>query len=244
MTPSESLPVGIDGLALALESAAALVGALGLGIAAGMLIRARLGRRPPAPPIAPEPERELESLRRIAAELARTSDVEGVARALLDEIASLFRVGFVALAFVSDDASEASGFLARAGGKDVGWWRDLRLDLAREPSGIASAVYEASSFAVYDVGGSSRVSSRLAEETGAGPESIEPKVVANALMGVHRALLDFVRPRALAGVPTKRLAREVRAEGERALAVLARGLGDYCCRTDSTLPAGSVNQAM
>jgi len=84
----------------------------------------------------------------------------------------------------------------------------------------------------------------LAEETGAGPESIEPKVVANALMGVHRALLDFVRPRALAGVPTKRLAREVRAEGERALAVLARGLGDYCCRTDSTLPAGSVNQAM
>src|SRR6266566_6703688 len=175
MSPIESLPVGIDGLALALESAAALLGALGLGIAAGVFFRARLGRRP-APPIAPEPERELESLRRIAAELARTSDVEGVARALLDEIASLFLVGFVARAFVSDDASEASGFLARAGGKDVGWWRDLRLDLAREPSGIASAVYEASSFAVYDVSGSTRVSSRLAAETGAKSAAFVPLI--------------------------------------------------------------------
>jgi two-component system, NtrC family, sensor histidine kinase KinB len=176
MSPIESLPVGIDGLALALESAAALLGALGIGIAVGVFFRGRVGRRPPAPPIAPEPARELESLRRIAAELSRTSDVEGVARALLDEIASLFRVGFVALAFVSDDASEASGFLARAGGKDVGWWRDLSLDLAREPSGIASAVYEASSFAVYDVSGSTRVSSRLAAETGAKSAAFVPLI--------------------------------------------------------------------
>jgi PAS domain S-box-containing protein len=183
MSPIESLPVGIDGLALALESAAALLGALGLGIAAGVLFQARLGRRGP-PAIAPEPERELESLRRIAAELARTSDVEGVARALLDEIASLFRVGFVALAFVSDDASEASGFLARAAGKDVGWWRDLRLDLAREPSGIASAVYEASSFAVYDVGGSSRVSSRLAAETGAKSAAFVPLISEGQVIAV------------------------------------------------------------
>jgi AcrR family transcriptional regulator len=67
----------------------------------------------------------------------------------------------------------------------------------------------------------------LAEETGAAADAVEPKVVANALMGVHRALLDFVRPRAIAGVPARRLAREMRAEGERALAVLARGLADY-----------------
>src|SRR6266446_237073 len=177
MSPIESLPVGIDGLALALESAAALLGALGLGIAAGVLFRTRLGRRPPAaPPIAPEPERELESLRRIATELARTSDVEGVARALLDEIASLFRVGFVALTFVSDDGREASGFLARAGGEDVDWWPEIRVDLVREPSGIASAAYEASSFAVYDVAGSTRVSSRLASQTGAKSVAFVPLV--------------------------------------------------------------------
>ena len=82
------------------------------------LPRARsCGRAPGGGPrpgsISPERERELESLRRIAAELARTSDVEGVARALLDEISSLFSVGFVALTFVSDDAREGAGFLAR-----------------------------------------------------------------------------------------------------------------------------------
>src|SRR5438067_544674 len=173
MTPSESLPVGIDGLALAWESVAALLGALALGLAAGALVRARTGRRTPSP-TTPESERELESLRRIAGELAGTSDVEGVAQTLLDEIAALFRVGFVALTFVSEDGSEASGFLARAGGKDVGWWRDVRLDLAHEPSGIASAVYEASSFTVYDVSGSTRVSPRLAAETGAKSAAFVP----------------------------------------------------------------------
>ena len=152
MTTIESLTLGLDGLALAWESVAVVVGALArrrcdrlprpVG-SARVRARSRWTRL--------ERERELESLRRIAAELARTSDVEGVARALLDEIASLFSVGFVALAFVSEDGREASGFLARANGKDVGWWPDVRVDLAREPSGIASAVYEASSFAVYDV---------------------------------------------------------------------------------------------
>ena len=55
-----------------------------------------------------------------------------------------------ALTFVSDDAREASGYLARSGGEDVDWWRELRLDLEREPSGIASAVFEATAMTVYD----------------------------------------------------------------------------------------------
>ena len=33
---------------------------------------------------------------------------------------------------------------------DLDWWRDLRLDLEHEPSGIASAGFEAASLAVYD----------------------------------------------------------------------------------------------
>src|SRR5207248_8071251 len=105
-----------------------------------------------------------------------TSDVEGVARALLDEIGSLFDVGFAALTFVSEDADEATGFLARARGKDVGWWSELRLDLTREPSGIASSVFEASSFAVYDTAGSNRVSPRLASEVGAKSAAFVPLI--------------------------------------------------------------------
>jgi hypothetical protein len=87
--------------------------------------------------------REFESVSRLADELARTADVEGVARMLLDEIAELFDVGFAALTFVSEDGHEAAGYLARADGEDVDWWPELRLDLEREPSGIASAVFEA-----------------------------------------------------------------------------------------------------
>ena len=184
MTSTESLPVGINGLALAWESVAVVVGALALGLAIGLVARSRSARAGASARPSPERELELESLRRIAAELARTSDVEGVVRALLDEIASLFAVGFVALTFVSEDGREASGFLARADGKDVGWWPDIRVDLLREPSGIASAAYEASSFAVYDVAGSTRVSPRLVTETGAKSAAFVPLVSDDRVIAV------------------------------------------------------------
>jgi PAS domain S-box-containing protein len=175
MTPTESLTFGLDGLALAWESVVAVLGALVLGLLIGLVVRARGVRHQSTGP-SPERERELESLRRIAAELARTSDVEGVARALLDEIGSLFEVGFAGLAFVSEDGREASGFLARAKSSDVAWWPDVRVDLTREPSGIASAAFEAASFAVYDVESSTRVSTRLAQEVGAKSAAFVPLI--------------------------------------------------------------------
>jgi GAF domain-containing protein len=175
MTPTATHILGLNGLALAWESVAVVLGALFLGLLVGLAVRARTARSPAAAR-SPERERELESLRRIAAELARTSDVEGVARTLLDEIGVLFEVGFAGLAFVSEDAREASGFLARAKGEDVPWWPEVRVDLTREPSGIASAAFEAVSFAVYDVESSSRVSSRLARDVGAKSAAFVPLI--------------------------------------------------------------------
>jgi AcrR family transcriptional regulator len=67
----------------------------------------------------------------------------------------------------------------------------------------------------------------LAEETRADAEDLAPWVVANALMGVHRAILDSVRRRALNGQPNPSLARDVRLQAGRALALLAQGLGGY-----------------
>jgi AcrR family transcriptional regulator len=64
----------------------------------------------------------------------------------------------------------------------------------------------------------------IAEETGKGPEDVEPWVAANALIGVHQALLEFVRGKILAGEPVPSIARGVRAQGKRALALLERGL--------------------
>ena len=67
----------------------------------------------------------------------------------------------------------------------------------------------------------------IAEETEVEGEDIEPWVVANALIGVHRALIDYVRRGALAGRRNPDFSRGVRSQGERAFALLARGLGGY-----------------
>jgi hypothetical protein len=67
----------------------------------------------------------------------------------------------------------------------------------------------------------------IAEETGARPEDVEPWVVANALLGVHRALLAYVRGQVLAGRRGPGLVRAVRAQAERSLAVLERGIAGY-----------------
>jgi AcrR family transcriptional regulator len=70
----------------------------------------------------------------------------------------------------------------------------------------------------------------IAEETQAKADAVEPWVVANALMGVHRALVEYARRQIIAGTRNPRLARQVRAEGKQALAALERGLGDYAIR--------------
>src|SRR5579884_3459648 len=143
------------------------VRALGRAAAAAVLLPAILRRGSAREGRSAGPTREFESVSRVAGELARSGEVEDVARTLLDEIAELFHVGFAALTFVSDDGREATGYLARAGGEDVDWWRGLRLDLQSEPSGIASAVFEASAFTVYDTQSSGVISPRLVAAVGA-----------------------------------------------------------------------------
>jgi AcrR family transcriptional regulator len=64
----------------------------------------------------------------------------------------------------------------------------------------------------------------IAEETGADQGDVEPWVAANALIGVHRALVDYVRRGSLAGHDNPALSRAVRAQGERAFALLEHGL--------------------
>ena len=56
---------------------------------------------------------------------------------------------------------------------------------------------------------------------------IEARVAANAMMGVHRALVDFARGRIVEGARHPGLADEVRAQADAALTLLERGLGAY-----------------
>jgi AcrR family transcriptional regulator len=67
----------------------------------------------------------------------------------------------------------------------------------------------------------------IAEETRAAADAAEPWVVANALMGVHRDLIAYVRKETQAGMPAKDIARRVRARAKRAFALLEEGLSDY-----------------
>ncbi len=128
--------------------------------------------------------KEFESVSRVASEFARTADLGGVARTLLDEIAAMSGVSFAGLTFVSDDGSEAAGYLARSHGQDVDWWRDVRLDLENEPSGVASAVFEAAAVAVYDAAESNVVSPKLVEATGARSAAFVPLLLEGRVIAV------------------------------------------------------------
>jgi AcrR family transcriptional regulator len=70
----------------------------------------------------------------------------------------------------------------------------------------------------------------IAAETGPRGGGLEPPVAASALMGVQRALVAQVHKAVLAGIRGRRLATEARAHGERAFALLERGLADYAVR--------------
>jgi AcrR family transcriptional regulator len=70
----------------------------------------------------------------------------------------------------------------------------------------------------------------IAEEQGVSAPEIEPWVAANAMMGVHRALVDYARRRIAEGTAHASVAREVRGQAERALTLLEQGLGGYATR--------------
>ncbi len=70
----------------------------------------------------------------------------------------------------------------------------------------------------------------IAEEQGAEPTDIAPVVAANALMGVHHALVAQARAGVVAGTPHAAVRRQLLAEADRALGMLERGLGGYAVK--------------
>jgi AcrR family transcriptional regulator len=68
----------------------------------------------------------------------------------------------------------------------------------------------------------------IAEEARAPEGDLRPYVVASALIGVHRALLDYVR-QSLNNEPLdrERLSRDLRRRGQAALNLLRDGIGNY-----------------
>jgi two-component system phosphate regulon sensor histidine kinase PhoR len=129
-------------------------------------------------------ERELRSIETISGALARAGDAESVARVLLDEIAALFSVEFAGLALVDERMNEAVGLLARRDGQDFDYWRGLRFDLRREPSGIASAAFEVAPVTVYDTGNSPLIKKEVADAVGARSAAFVPLVSGERVIAV------------------------------------------------------------
>ncbi len=184
-------------------------------------------------------DREVEAMRRISTALGRTGGPEAIAEILLEEVVSVFELDFAGVALVGDDGAQATGIAARGAGRDLSWWRELRLDLTKEPSGIASAAFEAASFPVYDVESSPIVSRRLVEAVGARSAAFVPlvadaRVIAVLVVATTQAprLFDdeeLALMEALGGEAALALARSRSAadlaealERERLLATIAR----------------------
>jgi two-component system phosphate regulon sensor histidine kinase PhoR len=144
--------------------------------------RARLARE--AHERASMRERELRSIEAISGALAGAGDAESVARVLLDEIASLFSVEFAGLTLVDEQLNEAHGLLARRDGQDFDYWRGLRFDLRREPSGVASAVFDVAPVTVYDTSTSPLINKKVAEAVGAHSAAFVPLVSGERVIAV------------------------------------------------------------
>jgi AcrR family transcriptional regulator len=66
----------------------------------------------------------------------------------------------------------------------------------------------------------------IASETGKAPDNVEAWVAANALIGVHRALVASVRRQVLAGTEHQRIRRNILTQAKRVLDMLEHGLAD------------------
>jgi AcrR family transcriptional regulator len=70
----------------------------------------------------------------------------------------------------------------------------------------------------------------IAAETGARDDDVEPLVVANALMGAQRSLVEHVRAQVLSGKRGRKLEADVRSQAGRAFARLEHGLAGYAVK--------------
>jgi AcrR family transcriptional regulator len=133
--------------------------------------------------------------------------------------------GATVLSAVRDYLLAQRGVLAMKGGDDEATRQiqEITRVITESPALLAR---ERQVFARY----AESLAALIAEETGAPPHEVEPRAVANALLGIHRALIDYSRQRALAGAPASQIARELRVQEKRAFARLERGLADYAVK--------------
>jgi PAS domain S-box-containing protein len=129
-------------------------------------------------------DRELGAVAEISNALGRAHDLVEVSRPLVRQVTSLLDVGFAGVVLITEDGERATGVYGELNGETADWWPDLLVDLRTEPSGIASAVFDAAPVTVFDVSSSTLVSPRLAERVGAESGSWIPMIAEERVIGV------------------------------------------------------------
>jgi PAS domain S-box-containing protein len=137
-----------------------------------------------AAPRGPAAGGDLESMAAIATAFTGADDPAAIARELLERVEPLVSVEIACLFLVDDEARVASGVIGRVRGRELDWFPEVRIDLENEPSGVATATYEAAPFAVYDAPASNIVSNRLVEATGAKSAAFVPLLANRRVIGV------------------------------------------------------------
>jgi PAS domain S-box-containing protein len=127
---------------------------------------------------------ELQSRAAASAVLGSTTDAGAVAAALLDQVERLAGVELTALFLVDHETRIATGVLGRVNGRPLEWIPESCIDLDSEPSGVGTAVFEASAFAVFDAPASKIVSRRLAEATQAKSVAFVPLIAEERVIAV------------------------------------------------------------
>ena len=141
---------------------------LTFALAAVLGLPALLALRASQRPAGPSGESEQEPGARPAdAAPPRSDDVKAVAERLLGRAEELAGIELACLLVIDDDVRTGKGVVGRVNGSDLDWFSDVRIDLQNEPSGVATATFEAAPFAVYDAAASKIVSSRMVDATGA-----------------------------------------------------------------------------
>ncbi len=184
------------------------------------------------------------SLVRAAGRLRDATTIAEASHEIVERAASTARTEFAALMLIDASGAEAYGIVAIDHGEEIAWFPDVRLDLAHEPSGVASAYHDAAAFAVYDAQASQRVSARLVEATGARSLAYVPLIADQHVIGVlvvaatskQRAfsgdVLAELQALAAEAAPTIERFRDSDGDRESIVAQLAARI-----RTDSNLDA-------
>jgi PAS domain S-box-containing protein len=191
--PAVGLAAAVYGIVLAVERKAPPGGiwlTLGLVVVVGLpaFLALRLAGRS-------EGSHEAASRTTPSGALTPRDDLEAVATVLLEQSEDVEGIELAALLLVQEDTRMGTGVVGRVSGRALDWFSDVRIDLENEPSGVATAAFEAAPFAVYDAAASKIVSRRMVEATGAKsvafiPVLLDERVIAVLVAGSvseHRA---------------------------------------------------------